>query len=353
MESFLFKKQRFIHCALLAAFLFALSTPASKYFLNNNASPILLAAIFYLGAAIFLIPFSYKNFKQEKTHLKNNHQDIKKLAGAVLFGGILGPISLLYGIKYTNATSAALLLNLETVATTFLAFCLFKEHIGKRVALASLLTVIAGGLLVFKYDFSLNTGGILVALACLFWGFDNNFTATVEGISAQTNTIIKGVFAGSFNLILAFILGEYQIDLISFIFALLIGFFSYGLSISLYIYSARHLGAGRSQIIFAANPFLGALISYLFFWDILGLKFFLSLIIMMVAVTLLYYEKHVHHHLHPAIDHEHDHHHNDGHHFHQHKDLPDNVTHSHKHTHEDMEHSHPHYPDLHHRHPHK
>jgi len=315
-------------------------------------SPILLAALFYLGAALSLLPFSKNKFAQELKYIKKSPKDVKRIIGAVVFGGILGPICLLYGVKLTTASTASLLLNLETVATTFLAFIIFKEHVGKRVVLASILTILAGALLIINFDYNINIGGLLVALGCFFWGFDNNFTATVEGISPQTNTIIKGLVAGLFNLFLALALGHYQIDLWTFIFAILVGFVSYGFSISLYILSARQLGASRSQIIFASNPFIGSLLSFLIFWNLPGTKFLIALGIMILAVILLYYEKHAHMHCHPELEHEHEHTHDDDHHFHSHKGSTDRQKHTHKHIHKKQDHSHLHYPDLHHRHSH-
>ena len=252
--------------AIFSALLFSLSTPASKLLLDK-INPIFLAALYYLGAAVFLLPFSYKDLSREYKCLREQKKDFFRLLGAVIFGGIIGPLCLLFGIKSLNATSSSLLLNIETVATTFLAWLFFREHISRRVAISSILTVVAGILLVLKSDFQINYGGLLIVFACIAWGLDNNFTATVEGISPKTNTIIKGTLAGFFNLIIAFLFYKIEASFVSIAFAVVIGFFSYGLSISLYITSARYFGAARSQIVFSIHPFLGAIISYFIFWD--------------------------------------------------------------------------------------
>lgn len=344
--------------ALLAAFLFALSTPLSKILLGTT-NPIMLAALYYLGGAIFLVPFAMKDFPREVRYLFSNRKDVLRLGGAVLFGGILGPVCLMYGIKLTTATSASLLLNMETVATAVLAWLFFREHIGKKVLISSLLTVTAGILLVVKsgagFEFSgLDLGGLLVVLGCFFWGFDNNYTATIEGISATSITIVKGLVAGSFNLVLALFVYGADTGVSTVLWAALIGFFSYGLSIVLYILSARHLGATRSQIIFATNPFIGGLVSFLIFWNVLTLQFYIALLLMVVAVAILYIERHSHEHTHDEEEHEHEHVHDDEHHDHDHEEAwPAGKKHTHRHKHKRVVHNHLHYADIHHRHEHE
>jgi len=338
--------------AFLAALLFGAATPLSKILLDTSITPILLAALYYLGAALFLLPFSYKNLRYEYKYIKNNNRDLFRLLGAVIFGGVLGPVFLLYGIKNINAHSASLLLNFETVFTSILAWTFFKEHLGKRIILSSLLTLIAGSLLVIGVDFSINLGGILIFLACICWGLDNNFTATIEGISPTTNTVIKGFVAGTFNLIIAAIWFDIVFEPLTILYGLIIGFLSYGLSIVLYISSARKIGAVRSQIIFAINPFFGSLLSFVLIADILELKFIIAFIVMIVAVLLIFSENHEHVHVHEEVEHTHEHHHDDDHHNHSHNDLSNFGNHTHMHKHKSTRHCHLHYPDTHHRHNH-
>src|SRR3989339_641412 len=225
------KKIYIVH-AILAAFLFGLSTPFSKLILNHNNSPLLLASLFYLGAALFLLPFKIKNLKNEISQLISHKSDLKRIAGAIIFGGITGPVALLYGIKYSSPESASLLLNMETVATSFFAWFVFKEHLSTKVILAS--------------------------------------------ISPTVNTILKGFFAGSFNFLMFLMFENGLIILNDVFYALIIGAFSYGLSIILYINSARNIGASRSQIIFSINPFLGSTVSFMIFQTMLSMEFVIA-----------------------------------------------------------------------------
>ncbi len=343
--------RKYFLLAFLSAFLFSLSTPISKVLLEKF-DPVFLASVFYFGAALILLPFSAKGFSRELSHVSRERADVFRLLGSSFFGGILGPISFLFGIKLMSATSASLLLNLEAVATTFIAWVFFREHCSKKVIFSSITTLIAGVLLVINDDFSLNFGGIFIAIACLSWALDNNLTASTEGISPATNTIVKGAVAGIINLILAFLLNQLPPFSFMIAVALLAGGILYGLSILLYITSARQLGAARSQIIFSLNPFFGTLFSYLIFFEFLNSRFFVGAILMIFSVLILFFERHVHTHVHDSIEHEHEHSHNDAHHNHTHEHTSGGHLHTHRHKHVLLKHAHGHYPDIHHKHRH-
>ena len=68
------------------------------------------------------------------------------LAAAIFFGGIAGPVALMYGLVTTAASTASLLLNLEAVLTALLAWFLFRENFDRRIALG-MFAIVAGGVL--------------------------------------------------------------------------------------------------------------------------------------------------------------------------------------------------------------
>src|SRR5207249_3530354 len=134
--------------------------------------------------------------------------------------------------------------------------------------------------------------------------------------------------------------------------ALTLGAFSYGLSLVLYVSGAQQMGAARSQMLFAASPFLGAALS----WAVLGEPVqplqLVAALVMLAGIGLLLSSRHAHVHSHAEAAHTHSHRHDDSHHDHRHPGLPVETCHSHPHTHEPFIHAHPHAPDLHHRHGH-
>src|SRR5207248_386626 len=131
------------------------------------------------------------------------------LAGAVFFGGILGPVLLMSGMRGTSAATASLLLNLEGVCTALLAWFVFRENVDRRVASGMALIVAGGALLSWqgRGGASLSASALLVAAACLCWGIDNNLTQKVSGADPVQVAAIKGVVAGTVNLTIALLAG--------------------------------------------------------------------------------------------------------------------------------------------------
>ena len=161
------------------------------------------------------------------------------------------------GLKTANAMSVSIWLNMELVATAILGVLLFKDNLDRYAIIGILLTLCAGIIISSQESTSGIVSAIFILLACISWGFDNHFSAIIDGVSPQTITFVKGVFGGFTNLTIGMFLSNWQIQLNYIPAALLIGVFSYGISIVLYVTSAQNLGATRSQILFSTAPFWG------------------------------------------------------------------------------------------------
>jgi len=307
-----------------------------------------LAGLLYLGAALGVAAFSVRGGSRER---RRHPAHIKHLLGAVGFGGLLGPVLLLWGLSKTPAASASLWLNLETVATAACAWLFFREHLGARTWVAAGCVAFAGALLAFPLDAGTLVGAGLIALACLCWGLDNNFTALIDGYTPAQSTLIKGLAAGSVNLVLGLVFEDTP-PLVAVLPALAIGALAYGVSIMLYISGAHHLGATRSQMLFASAPFWGVAVAWFGFGEPIATMQVVAIAPMAVGVALLLTGTHAHEHTHQALSHTHSHRHDDAHHTHVHVGLPAGVRHTHEHAHEAMTHTHDHHPDLRHRHEH-
>ncbi len=216
-----------------------------------------------------------------------------------------------------------------------------------------MLTIFAGVIISVQEPDSGVIPAIFVLLACVFWGLDNHLSALIDGVSPQTITFIKGIFGGVTNLTIGIILSNTLVKWEYVPVALLIGIFSYGFSIVLYVTSAQNLGATRSQILFSAAPFWGILGAWIILGEKISLITTISFIILVSGIVLMNFATHGHMHFHKRIVHIHMHRHDDGHHNHVHGENFDaSLLHSHLHEHGEMKHTHKHYPDLHHRHEH-
>jgi drug/metabolite transporter (DMT)-like permease len=344
--------------AILAAILFGMSAPLSKILLGE-INPVMLVAFLYIGSGTGL--WVYRKIEcltgsQREGEAPLVKKDVIWLIGAILSGGVIAPILLMSGLRITPASTASLLLNFESVATALIAALFFSEHIGKRVWIAILLITLASILLSWNFTgqwgFSIGAAGII--FACFCWGIDNNFTRNISLKNPVSIVIIKGFSAGFFSLFLALLLKGPIPSLEIILFAMLLGFFSYGLSLVLFVLAMRNLGSARTSALFGIAPFIGAILAFILFKEIPNIMFIISLLIMMTGTIFLLREEHGHRHVHEYIAHEHMHSHTDGHHNHSHipQEVPEGVYHSHFHIHEPMEHEHPHVPDIHHRHSH-
>ncbi|MEE8340758.1 MAG: DMT family transporter [Candidatus Neomarinimicrobiota bacterium] len=339
----------FIVIAIISAILFGVSTPLSKYLLTYF-NEFQLAGLLYIGAACGTLPSIILKWKTEPLKIVDK-KNTKYILGSIGFGGILGSVFLLFGLGYSQASSVSLWLNLELVATAILGVIFFKDHLDRNTWIGIIITLCAGILLTYNEGNSGLIAIVFISMACICWGLDNHFTALIDGINANQITFIKGVVAGFVNLMIGTAIGghlpQYQIILG----AVILGVFAYGISIVLYIKSAQHLGATRSQVIFSSAPFFGFLSSWLILSENIGIIQIITALLMGIAIWIIIKSSHNHRHIHNELTHIHVHTHDDEHHNHEHSGKS-NIRHSHKHRHDKTKHEHPHFPDLHHRHEH-
>ena len=345
--------QRYALLALAAAALFGASTPLAKLLLAET-SPVVLAGLLYIGSGLGLALLKLARRADRRTReAPLAARDRGWLAGAIVSGGVVAPVLLLWGLAGSGATVASLLLNFEGLLTVLVAAVFFREAVGPRVWLASLV-MLSGGL-ALAYDpgaplaFSLPALGIVGA--CLCWALDNNLTRKVAGADPVVTAMAKGLAAGSFNLALGLALGGALPGPAMAASALALGFVAYGASLVLFILALRHLGAARTAAHFSTAPFIGAAIAMLVLGESFTALLGVALVLMISATWLVLTERHAHSHTHERMVHSHGHVH-DEHHEHAHRGDEGPEPHAHEHVHEPMGHSHPHAPDLHHRHEH-
>ena len=343
--------------ALAAAVLFGASTPIAKI-LVGELSPTLLAGLLYAGSGLGLaLGLLFRRLaRSDGTPAAFDWPrgpDIGWLAGAIAFGGVLGPVLLMWGLVSTPASVSALLLNLEAVFTALLAWFVFRENFDRRIAAG--MALIVGGGLVLSWtpgDLALAPGALLIAAACRCWAIDNNLTRKVSGRDAMAIACIKGLVAGAVNVSVAVVIGVAMPPLPVTASAAIVGFAGYGVSLALFVLALRDLGAARTGAYFSVAPFFGAALALAVQHDPLTASLTIAAGLMAAGVWLHLSEVHEHAHQHELLEHSHAHVH-DEHHRHRHDPGWDGLEpHTHRHVHQPMWHAHPHYPDIHHRHPH-
>ncbi|MBU1588791.1 MAG: DMT family transporter [Actinobacteria bacterium] len=298
-----------------AAVLFGAGTPLAKLLLGE-VSPWLLAGLLYAGSGLGLGVY---RLIARPGRVRLARGDVLPLVGAIAFGGVLGPVLLMFGLSSMPATGASLLLNAEGVFTAVIAWVVFRENVDRRIALG--MAAIVAGAVVLSIPTGADFGAVWPSLAilgaCLCWGIDNNLTRKVAMTDASWLATVKGGVAGPVNLIIAFLLGAQLPALPAIGAAMVVGFVAYGVSLVLFIVALRHLGTARAGAYFSVAPFFGAALAVA-----LGAAVTIPLIIAAALMGVGVW-------LHLTERHEHEHTHDDG------------TTHTHAH-----------YPDAEHRHSH-
>lgn len=338
-----------VSIAVLSAMLFGLAAPLSKILLAN-LNYFLLAGLLYAGAAAGLCPFALFRSRAKIDRIDN--KNILRILGSILFGGILGPVFLLVGLKIADAASVSLWLNLELVATAILGWLFFKDYLDVRGWVGVGGAILAGVLITVHEGTSGLPAVLFVSLACICWGLDNHYTALIDAITPTQMTFIKGLGAGTINCAIGIFLSPSFPEFKIFAWALVVGMFCYGLSIVLYITASHWLGATRSQILFSSAPFFGAFFSVALLSEQLSWIQASAAMILAVSIVSIILQKHTHIHRHEETEHVHWHRHDGYHHDHEHLFPVTSGGHVHLHKHKKLQHSHFHFPDLHHRHDH-
>ena len=355
LSKYLFTLRNY-RAALVAAFFFGCIAPGAKY-LIKNLSPQSMAGILYLFTGLGLLIILIVNRKLIGSLSRIQKMDYKWLASAILSGGILGPAFLTYGIAHISGATASLLLNLEAVLTSLIAWFVFKEHFEKKIVYG-MIFIVLGCLILSLNSVSSGVdsffGFALICCACLFWGVDNNLTRNISHLDPVLTASIKGCIAGMSNLLLGYALGEKLNWEIEVILAGLLDFFGIGVSLIAFIISLSKIGTARTGGIFSTAPLIGAVISIFFLGESISSPMILALLFMVIGFLFHLSENHEHEHLHEQLTHSHVHGH-DEHHQHEHGDngqflVSDSHTHHHEHTR--FIHKHPHFPDIHHQHRH-
>ena len=296
--------------ALLSAALFGASTPAAKALLGA-IDPTILAGLLYCGAGIgvaFLRHFRQRYIASPRAaEVALCGKDWPWLLGAILAGGIIGPVLLMLGLTHTDAAAALLLLTLEGVATALMAWFIFHENFNRRIALSMACLIAGAVVLTWSRQPSLASvaGPMAIVGACIAWGLDNNLTRKVSLSDPLQIVELKGLIAGPVNLLLGFSVGGDLPGWSALAAAALIGFLGYGVSLALFVRALRHLGTARTAAYFSTAPFFGTIVAIAFLREPLTLQLIAAGLMMAIGAWLHLTKQHEHGHVHEPMQHAH------------------------------------------------
>ena len=335
-------KLKAIMFAFLAAVFYAINVPISKVLLQH-VGPTTMAALLYLGAGIGIGMMSLFNKKDREKAESLTKAELPYIVGMIVLD-IAAPIFLMLGISYGSSANASLLGNFEIVATTVIALILFKEAVTKRLWVAIGLITPSSILLSFEGtdSFHFSYGSLLVIMATVCWGLENNCTRELSSKSTYQIVMLKGLCSGLGALVIALIKRESFPGIGYIAIALALGFVAYGLSIFMYVRAQNVLGAAKTSAYYAVNPLIGALLAFVFLSESLSWMYVIALIVMVFGSALVVVDTFIRQH-----DHEHQHTFTHSHggsththtvrHSHVHKHYLTEEKHRHRHPIEELE----------------
>ena len=335
-------KLKAIMFAFLAAVFYAINVPISKVLLQH-VGPTTMAALLYLGAGIGIGMMSLFNKKDREKAESLTKAELPYIVGMIVLD-IAAPIFLMLGISYGSSANASLLGNFEIVATTVIALILFKEAVTKRLWVAIGLITLSSILLSFEGtdSFHFSYGSLLVIMATVCWGLENNYTRELSSKSTYQIVMLKGLCSGLGALVISLIKKESFPGFGYIAIALALGFVAYGLSIFMYVRAQNVLGAAKTSAYYAVNPLIGALLAFVFLSESLSWMYVIALIVMVIGSALVVVDTFIRQH-----DHEHQHTFTHSHggsththtvrHSHVHKHYLTEEKHRHRHSIEELE----------------
>lgn len=231
--------------------------------------PLALTAIVYTISGLALIPFAKGSFTFRRK------DDYFHILIVTIFGGVLAPLLLMYGLQQTAASTAAILTNGEIVFTIALSSIFFGEKPHGRVGLFAVILVAIGLVIATTEDLKdlesivqLNAGNIMILASMLMWAIDNNVSRRLTSRASPAKiAMVKSLSGGLVLTAIAFALGKGSIiSAITFdMWVLIVGMSiaGFGGALLLFLEGIKRIGTVRTMSMFSLTPIFGIVLAAL------------------------------------------------------------------------------------------
>jgi drug/metabolite transporter (DMT)-like permease len=231
--------------------------------------PLALTAVVYTISGLSLIPFAKASFAFER------RDDYFYVLIVTIFGGVLAPVLLMYGLEETAASTAAILTNGEIVFTIALSSIFFGEKPHGRVGLFAVILVVIGLFIATTEDLKalesivqLKTGNIMILAAMFMWAIDNNVSRRLTSRASPAKiAMVKSLAGGLVLIAIALALGKGSIivgikyDMWILIVGMSIA--GFGGALLLFLEGIKRIGTVRTMSMFSLTPVFGIVIAAL------------------------------------------------------------------------------------------
>jgi drug/metabolite transporter (DMT)-like permease len=231
--------------------------------------PLALTAIVYTISGLALIPFAKGSFKFER------RDDYFYVLIITIFGGVLAPILLMYGLQQTAASTAAVLTNGEIVFTIALSSIFFGEKPHGRMGLFAVVLVVIGLIIATTEDLKaletivqLNAGNIMILASMFMWAIDNNVSRRLTSTASPAKiAMVKSLAGGLIMIMMVLALDKgsvitgIKVDMWILIVGMSIA--GFGGALLLFLEGIKRIGTVKTMSMFSLTPIFGIVIAAL------------------------------------------------------------------------------------------
>jgi drug/metabolite transporter (DMT)-like permease len=260
----------------------------NKYIYGHFAiGPLEYSMFFAIIGGLFGLISLLKGFNRE------TYQEIRLNLGPLVVLGaavFLAVGILIFGLRYTSATNAALLVTTSIVATPIFSYFLLKERLNKKqwvwmIALFFGLYIAIVGV----HAFSPRIGDVIVLSSVLFFGFGNAYSRVVmkrmkrPGIVPDVRIVIGAMLAMATGMV---VIRNYSMLVEILPFALLAGFF-YWLCIKTFAASVHLINANEAVVLNNSHIFFTSIIGVLILGEHYTIEKFVGSVIVIISVYFI------------------------------------------------------------------
>lgn len=250
-----------------------------------NSTPVYAFLFFRFALASILMFFiAYKFLKQ--TNKKT-----------ILYGVILGVFlfsafaTQTFGLLYTKSSIVAFITGLNVICVPFLGYLLFKEHISKKVFMATIVAVIGLYLLTMSGSLTIEIGEFLTLICAILFALQIIFTGK---FSKEVNVFLLVLFqlitVTILSLVFSLTLDNVTFDLnydYTFFKAIIItAVFATVYAFLIQTYMQQFTTASKTAIIFAMEPVSASIYAFLAAGEVLSLVQITGAVLIILATLI-------------------------------------------------------------------
>ena len=258
--------------------------------LVSSIDPIFLASLIYLISAITMSPFARKKKKNI------TKRDLLVIFLIAICGAVIAPSLYFVGLTHASASDAALIANGEVFFSVLLAVIFFRERLRFFGWIAIFLVLIGMVIITTNLDFTtfslqqIHFKDMLLILAMLFWGLDNNFSRYIaQKIDIAGIAQIKSAIGGIILFVIAVLIFrvEVNIETNQIITILTLGIIGFAASLYFFLQGLRRIGTVRTITIFSMSSVFGLVSASLFLGEQISLYQVIAATIMILGIYIV------------------------------------------------------------------